>query len=62
MIRDTKLRRVMDMPYQDAHVYEHPHSKERRVLTGKSIACHGLDAAWQMAKPKKAAKQETTPD
>ena len=59
---ETKLRRVMDMPYQDAHVYEHPRSKERRVLTGKSIASHGLKEAWQQAGKKKPVKQETTPD
>ena len=62
MIYGNKLRHVLDMPHQDAYVYEHMRSKERRILTGKSIASHGLTKAWQLAKKKKPVKQKPTTD
>jgi len=60
MWHEKKLRHVMDMPYQDTHVYEHIRSKERRILTGKSIASHGLIKAWDLAKKKPAKHKPTT--
>lgn len=62
ILNESKLRYVLDMPQQDAYVYEHMRSGERRILTGKSIASHGLTQAWNLAKKKKPAKQEPTTD
>ena len=60
MVYENKLRHILDMPHQDAYVYEHMRSKERRILTGKSIASHGLNKAWKLAKNKPEMQEPTT--
>jgi hypothetical protein len=46
------LKHVLDLPHQDASVYEHRRTGERRTITGKARASFGIKAAWDKATPK----------
>jgi hypothetical protein len=45
----SPIEHLRELPRRDAGIYEHVKTQERRTLTNKSIACHGVRGAWERA-------------